>query len=101
MLQGKPLIIALVAAIVGFSAGFFLRAFIAPRGAPTPVGALMAAPKLVEPRGTQYFAAHLDEARQVQSDCRDGSARGGECVSAEEAVIKVEAQERRKRFLGN
>jgi hypothetical protein len=45
--------------------------------------------------------AHLDEARRVVAGCRDGSVRGGECATAEEAIIKVDAQERRKRFLSN
>lgn len=60
-----------------------------------------AAPSPAAPRGTQYFAANLDEARRIVAGCREGSVRGGECAAAEEAIIKVEAQERRKRFLSN
>lgn len=52
-------------------------------------------------RSTQYFVANVAEARQVVAGCRDGSVRGGECTNAEEALIKVDAAERRKRFLGN
>ena len=54
-----------------------------------------------EARGTQYFMAHIEEARQVVAGCPEGSVRGGECATAEEAIIKVDAAERRRRFLGN
>ena len=103
MTQGRTLIIAFVALVIGFAGGFVLRPIIAP--APSIV---TADPTSAEgrsapsgPRGTQYFVAHIDEARQVVTGCRDGSVRGGECGTAEEAIIKVDAAERRKRFLGN
>lgn len=102
MSRGKILIIVLVTLVVGFIGGFVLRPVIAPTpqtvavSSPPPI-----APTSSEARGTQYFVAHLDEARQVVAGCRDGSVRGGECATAEEAMIKVDAQERRKRFLGN
>jgi len=102
MLQGKTIIIMLVTLLVGFVVGFVLRPVVAPTqqaaaaALPSPV---TAAPSAA--RGTQYFVAHIDEARQVMTGCRDGSVRGGECATAEEAIIKVDAQERRKRFLGN
>ncbi|UZW56240.1 hypothetical protein NUH86_05525 [Sphingobium sp. JS3065] len=102
MSQGKTIIIALVTLVIGFAGGFVLRPVIAPTqqaaavAIPSPIAA---APS--EARGTQYFVAHIDEARQVVAGCRDGSVRGGECATAEEAIIKVEAQERRRRFLGN
>ena len=102
MLQGKTIIVLIVALAIGFAGGFILRPIIAPlpatvvASAPTPV-----APEPGEARGTQYFMAHLDEARQVVAACRDGSMRGRECANAEEAIIKVDAQERSKRFLGN
>lgn len=102
MSQGKTIIIALVTLIIGFAGGFVLRPVIAPTQQTVPVAIPSpnpAAPS--EARGTQYFVAHIDEARQVVAGCRDGSVRGGECATAEEAIIKVEAQERRKRFLGN
>lgn len=54
-----------------------------------------------EPRAEQYFAAHLDEAKQVVEDCAAGTARGTECVNAEIAVSKAEAKVRTKRFLGD
>lgn len=102
MLQGKAIIALIVTLAIGFAGGFILRPVIAPSSAtvgassPTPIS-----PASSEARGTQYFMAHLDEARQVVAGCRDGSVRGGECATAEEAIIKVDAQERRKRFLGN
>jgi hypothetical protein len=100
--QGKTIIIVLVTLLVGFAGGFILRPVIAPppQTAPTTIPvSVAAAPN--GPRGTQYFVAHIDEAPQVVAGCRDGSVRGGECATAEEAIIKVDAQERRKRFLGS
>ncbi|UVO49918.1 hypothetical protein M0208_05065 [Sphingomonas sp. SUN019] len=102
MSQGKTVIVVLVTLLVGFAGGFFLRPAIAPTQQTAPVAIpspVAAAPS--EARGTQYFVANIDEARQVVAGCRDGSVRGGECLTAEEAIIKVDAQERRKRFLGN
>ena len=102
MSQGKTIIVLIVTLAIGFTGGFILRPVIAPSAttvvasAPIPVS-----PASGEARGTQYFMAHLDEARQVVAGCRDGSARGGECATAEEAIIKVDAQDRRRRFLGN
>ena len=102
MSQGKAIIVLIVTLGIGFAGGFILRPVIAPSAttvvasAPIPVS-----PASGEARGTQYFMAHLDEARQVVAGCRDGSVRGGECANAEEAIIKVDAQERRRRFLGN
>ncbi|MBA3677956.1 MAG: hypothetical protein H0W74_11230 [Sphingosinicella sp.] len=98
MSQGKTV----VTLVIGFAGGFVLRPVIAPMQqevavvSPSPFHETRS-----EARGTQYFVAHIDEARQVVAGCRDGSVRGGECDTAEEAIIKVEAQERRKRFLGN
>ncbi|MCI4655105.1 hypothetical protein [Sphingomonas aquatilis] len=102
MSQGKTVIIVFVALIIGFAGGFFLRPVIAPTQSPDTVAAgSPAAPVSREARGTQYFVAHIDEARQVLVGCRDGSVRGGECATAEEAIIKVDAAERRRKFLGN
>jgi len=102
MWQSKTIIIVLVTLVIGFASGFVLRPVIAPTQQTAPIAIpspIAAAPN--EARGTQYFVANIDEARQVVAGCRDGSVRGGECATAEEAIIKVEAQERRKRFLGN
>lgn len=100
--QGKTIIIVLVTLVMGFAGGFFLRPVIAPaQQAAIAATAPPAAPVSSEARGTQYFMANIDEARQVVAGCRDGSVRGGECATAEEAIIKVDAAERRRRFLGN
>lgn len=102
MSQRATIIIALVTLIIGFAVGFILRPVIVPAQQTAPVitpSPIAAAPS--EARGTPYFVAHIDEARQVVAGCRDGSVRGGECATAEEAIIKVDAQERRRRFLGN
>lgn len=101
MLQGKTLIIVLVALVIGFGAGFALRPVIAPPGEPTAVASPIAAPTLAEPRGTQYFAAHLDEARRIADQCREGTVRGIECANADAAMIEAEGKERFKRFTGN
>lgn len=101
MLQGKTLTIVLVNLIVGFTGGFLLRPFIILPAKTVAVDSVLARAATSQARGTQYFAAHIGEARQVVAGCRDGTVRGGECATAEEAIIKVEAQERRKRFLGN
>jgi len=101
MSQGKT-IIGLVTLVIGFASGFILRPIIVPTRQTAPIAipsSIAAAPS--EARGTQYFMAHIDEARQVVAGCRGGSVRGGECATAEEAIIKVDAQERRRRFLGN
>lgn len=102
MSQGKTIIIALFTLVIGFAGGFVLRPIIAPTPQiATVAGASPAAPISSEARGTQYFVSHIDEARQLVAGCRDGSVRGGECATAEEAIIEVDAAERRKRFLGN
>lgn len=102
MSQGKTIITVLVTLVIGFIGGFVLRPVIAPaEQAPIAAAAPPAAPVPSEARGTQYFVAHVDEARQVVAGCRDGSVRGAECAAAEEALIKVDAAERRKRFIGN
>lgn len=100
MTQGKILIIVSVTLVIGFGAGFVLRPVIAPASqtaatdSPPPV-------TLAAPRGTQYFAAHLDEARQILTKCADGSVRGDECANADAAVIEAQGRDRFKRFMGN
>ncbi len=102
MSQGKTIVIALVTLVIGFAGGLVLRPVIAPtHQMAIAIPAPPAAPVANEARGMQYFVANIDEARQVVAGCRDGSVRGGECATAEEAIIKVDAAERRKRFLGN
>jgi len=99
MMQGKTWIVVLGALILGFGAGFVLRPVIVP----VERAAIVAgpAPALAEPRGKQYFAAHLDEARQVQAQCADGTVRGDECFNAEMAVVEADGRARSKRFFGN
>lgn len=102
MWQGKTIIIVLITLVIGFAGGFILHPVISPiQQTDTITAGTPAAPILSELRSTQYFAAHMDEARQVVAGCRDGSVRSGECANADEAIIKVDAAERRKRFLGN
>ncbi|HHQ2577658.1 TPA: hypothetical protein ACSPK2_001159 [Pseudomonas aeruginosa] len=102
MTQGKTLIIVLVTLIIGFGAGFVLRPVIVPIERTAIVaGPPAAAPQPAAPRGTQYFSAHLDEARQVVVQCAEGTARGDECANAEQAVIEAEGRERFKKFMGN
>lgn len=102
MSQGKAIIIPVVTLVIGFAGGFALRPVIAPtQQSEVAAAAPPAAPVSSEVRGTQYFIAHIDEARQIVAGCRDGWVRGGECANAEEAIIKVDAAERRRRFLGN
>ena len=102
MSQSKTIVTALVTSVIGFAGGFTLRPVIAPtQQTPTTAAAPPVGPVFNEARGAQYFVAHIEEARQVVAGCRDGSVRGGECATAEEAIIKVDAAERRKRFLGN
>lgn len=101
--QGKTIIVALVTLIIGFGGGFVLRPVISPvMQNPNPTQVVSGpAPVAAEPRGTQYFVEHIAEARQVVAGCRNGSVRGGECATAEEDIIKVDARERRKRFFLN
>lgn len=65
------------------------------------VGIAIAGCSPSEPRSTQYFEAHIDEARQIVQECRDGPVRGAECDNADIAVQTSEAKERRKRFFGD
>lgn len=101
MMQGKTFITVLIALVVGFGAGFILRPVIVPVGQTAAVaGPVPTAQSPAEPRSTQYFAAHLDEARQIVAGCADGSVRGDECLNADAAVIEAEGKERFRRFMG-
>lgn len=104
MMQGKTWIFVLVALIIGFGSGFALRPVIAPAPSQQAAVAVLpptAAPTPVAPRGKPYFAAHLDETRQVVAQCAEGSVRGVECAQAEQAVVEAEGRDRFKRFMGN
>lgn len=101
MTQTKLRILMLVLLLVGFGAGFVLRPILVP----PPQTVAVAGPSPTEAatneaRGTQYFEAHIDEARQVVAACREGTMRGDECANAETAVVTVESRERFRRFRG-
>ena len=98
MTQGKTLIIVLVTLVIGFGAGFTLRPVILPIG---QTAGLAPAAVPAEPRAAQYFAAHLDDARQVVAQCTEGTARGAECANAEQAVVEAAGRARFKKFMGN
>ncbi|MEE4452091.1 hypothetical protein [Novosphingobium resinovorum] len=102
MTQGKAIIMPLVSLIVGFGGGFILRPVIMPASQAVAVaGPAVSSPTETAPRATQYFAAHLDEARQVVSGCQSGSVRGVECDNAGQAVTEAEGKERFRNFMGN
>ncbi len=102
MSQSRTIIIVLITLVIGFAGGFILRPMIAPPGqTAVAVGSTPAAAQPTAARGTQYFAANLDEARQIVAGCRDGSVRGDECANAEQAVIEADSRDRFKRFTGN
>jgi hypothetical protein len=99
MSQRKTIIVVLVSLTIGFMGGFALRPIIAPAPHTAPVSTSSPVDAaLSEERSTQYFVAHIDEARQVVAGCRQGAVRGGECANAETAIITVESTERFKRF---
>lgn len=99
MISGKIAVVAPVALVIGFGAGFVARPIISPieRQAvlerPTPALSLPA-------RGSQYFATHLDEARRIDVGCGNGSVRGDECRNAREAIVAADARARQRKFLG-
>lgn len=102
MMQGKTIIIALVALVVGFGGGFILRPVIAPASQTVASGEpAISSSAEAAPRAAQYFAALLDEARQVVSECQSGSVRGVECDNAGQAVTEAEGNERFRKFMGN
>ncbi|ALR22585.1 hypothetical protein [Sphingobium baderi] len=100
-MNGKTIFIAIAALVIGFGSGFVLRPVIVPLDV-TPGashGAGLAAP-LGEGRGTQYFEAHLEEAREVVAQCAVGAVRGQECANAEVAIVEAEGKERFDAFMG-
>jgi len=102
MVQRKSVVISVVMLFAGFAIGFVLRPVIDPvTPTPTGIGSGLVPAAIAGPRGTQYFAANLDEARRIIVGCRDGSVRGDECALAEQAVETAEARANTKRFLGS
>lgn len=61
----------------------------------------LAACNKAEPRSAQYFAAHLDEARQIVKQCGDDAVRGDECANADMAVQEADSKARFRKFLGH
>lgn len=101
MTQGKTLILVILALVIGLAGGFVLRPLIMSPGMATADNAasvIMSPP--AAPRGTQYFAANVDEARQIVAGCQAGSVRGDECANAEQAILAAEGRDRFKRFMG-
>lgn len=102
MTQGKTTVLLIVVLVIGFGAGFLLRPIIAPPAATAvALDPKASMPQSSEEQGVQYFVANVEDARQVVAGCVDGSVRGAECANAEEALIKVDAEGRRRRFLGD
>lgn len=101
MTQSKTLILVVLALVIGFAGGFVLRPLImSPGMAIAGNAASVTVPPPAAARGTQYFAANLDEARQIVAGCQTGSVRGDECVNAEQAILSAEGRDRFKHFMG-
>lgn len=101
IMNGKTLFIAIAALAVGFGSGFVLRPVIIPFDTGAGVGRGLTVEQAVrEARGTQYFEAHLDEARELLAQCAARTARGQECANAEVAIVKAEGKERFDTFMG-
>ncbi len=99
MTRGKLIIAMTVVLMTGFMGGFALRPVIVPVPDTTVASGHSASlPGSEEARSTQYFIAHVDEARQVITECRRGTLRGAECANAETAVVTVESRKRFRRF---
>ncbi|QCI78802.1 hypothetical protein E6W36_01790 [Hankyongella ginsenosidimutans] len=94
-MHGRTVVIALLALVIGFAAGFALR----PSLAPPSQGAAIGTGAVAAPRATQYFAAHLDEAHKVVAACAAGAVRGDECANAGDAVTTADAKARTRKFL--
>jgi len=47
-----------------------------------------------QPRSTEYFAAHPDEAGEIVADCRAGLHRGAECANASAGIAAAESAAR-------
>ena len=99
MTRGKLIVATIVVLMTGFVGAFVLRPVVVPVpettvafAQPAPLPASEAA------RGTQYFIAHVDEARHVITACREGTVRGSECANAETALVTVDSKERFRRF---
>lgn len=99
-MHAKSLVIAIVALVIGFGSGFVLRPVLLAGADTPPVATAAFAAGSSEPRGTQYFEANLDEARQVIAKCRDGTVRGTECANANSAVAQADGRANFDAFMG-
>ena len=57
----------------------------------TALGAAACSP---QPRSTEYFVAHPEEAAKVVADCKADRYRGAECVNATAGVAAAESKAR-------
>ena len=100
-MNGRTIFIAIAALAIGFVTGFTLRPVILPvvASSVTSHGAGLT-PTISEARGTQYFEANIEEARELVAQCAAGSVRGQECANAEVAIVETEGKERFDAFMG-
>lgn len=100
-MKGKTVFIAISALVIGFGSGFVLRPVMVPVAASIVEShSVNLAPAPSEARGTQYFEANIEEAREVVAQCAAGSVRGQECANAEVAIVEAEGRERFDAFMG-
>ena len=64
------------------------------------LAAALAACTQSAPRSTEYFEAHIEEARAIVADCKGGDRSSEECKNASVAVETADGRERFKRFRG-
>ncbi len=101
MVQRRSIILSAVMLIAECAIGYVLRPVIeptlptaaGPRSAPVPTAT-------AGPRGTQYFAANLDEARRIIANCRQSLVLGECSAHAQKAVDTAESRMRTTIFLG-
>ena len=104
MKSNVAVISIIIALIVGFGAGFAFRPVLTPPATPAVVagtGAIPAAAAGGTARSQQYFAAHIEEARQVVAGCQSGAVRGDECFNAGQAVTEADGRARFNKFFAH
>ncbi|MFA7504712.1 MAG: hypothetical protein WCZ28_08420 [Burkholderiaceae bacterium] len=103
-IDSKTAVIVAIALVIGLGLGFVLRPVILAAGETAPADPGVPVPALpvqAEARGTQYFAAHIEEARQIVAACEAGTERGDECANAGIAATEAQGKDRLRGFLGN
>lgn len=99
-MRSKTVIILAAVIVAALGLGIALRPDRNPADPPTTdAQASILTPQ--EPRGVQYFRAHVEEARQTHALCEQGQVRGQECAHAEAAIAEVDGKARFKRFMGH